>query len=127
MFGASASMQQALDQKEVTADSFGSFTVSFDYGWRNHSTGDDFKFTFEIVGLTKEVVLGKCEFRLPTKQKTDNQFTLLGADEKVVIKYNNRRAVHKGHEIALRIRGESTRRKGFKNTAWIEDISLTAA
>lgn len=119
-------IQQNLSTGEATADTYGSYTIAFDYGWRTHGSGDNFAMVFELYNVTDGLALGSTTFNLPEDTLASNTYTLVATGQTVTVNYDNTAGTLTGDEIGLRIYGGSTNDTSFNNTAWIDNVSVTA-
>jgi arylsulfatase A-like enzyme len=131
-WGAGATAQQSFSPLEITADSQGFFTISFDSGWRgfNLPTATGFQIEFALVNVTEDTVLGTTiyQFPLPSAAIT-NTYTPVATGNRLFISYDSTQPGLEGDTLALRITATGTPNQGadnFLNTGWIDRISVTA-
>lgn len=112
----------------ATADDYSSFTVSFDAGWRGRVSGQANSYTFSIVNVTDNLVLGSATYNFTTPTSTiANTYNVVGTGLSLNITYDNSLGSLAGDTIALRITGDaSPNPNAFTNTAWVDNISVTA-
>lgn len=119
-------IQQSFLTNETTADTFGSYTVSFDYGKRANTLNADFTYEFSLINVTDGGVLGTASLVHNNDAVTADTYAVLGSDS-VTINYDRSIAAYAGDTIALRYEFINTGTQGFSNTAWIDNISVVAA
>jgi hypothetical protein len=118
--------QQSFLTSEATADDFSQFTVGFDAGWRGRIANEPFSYTFSIVNVTDNLVLGSATYNFTTPTVTTaNTYAVAATGLSVTISYDNTLGTLAGDTIALRITGAG-KINDFNNTAWVDNISVTA-
>lgn len=118
--------QQSFPTSEATAEEFGTFTIGFDTGWRGRIANEPFSFTFSIVNVTDNLVLGSATYNLPTPAATTaNTYAVVATGLTVEISYDNTVGSLIGDTIALRITGSGTT-NNFNNTAWVDNLTVSA-
>jgi hypothetical protein len=120
--------QQSFLTSEATAETYNDFTVTFDAGWRGRRAGGANSYTFSLVNVTDNLVLGSATYNFitPTVAVADT-YAVVGTGLSVNITYDNTLGSLAGDTIALRISGAgSPNPNAFNNTAWVDNISVTA-
>lgn len=132
-WGAGASTRQTFSTTEITADTHGFFTIGFDSGWRgfNLPAASGFVVEFAIVNATDGTVLGSATYQFPLPAAAiTNTYTPVASGNRVSISYDSSQVGLEGDAIALRITGTGSPNQGgsnFLNTAWIDNIEVSAA
>jgi uncharacterized sulfatase len=131
-WGAGATAQQAFSPAEVTADSLGYFTITFDSGWRgfNSPAATGFSVKFDLVNVTDNTVLGTVTYTFPTPPAAiTNTYSVIGTGNRVAISYDSTQPGLEGDTVALRLTATGTPDQGgnnFLTTGWIDNIAVTA-
>ncbi len=119
---------QSFLTSEATADTYGSFTVNFDAGWRNNTAApNDLGWTISIVNVTDgNSVLGSATYTLPPNSPTNqlDVYRHVGL-QSVTITYDNSAPGLVGDTIALRFESDSSQ-NSFNPTGWIDNVAVTA-
>lgn len=122
-------VQQSFDTNEVTAESFGTFVVTFDSGWRNNtsSISNDITLLFEIRNVTDGGVLASNTYDFPPNTPSNllDNYRVIQTGNTIVLNYDNSLASLAGDEIALRMTTLNAV-NSFNPTGWIDNISVTA-
>lgn len=118
--------QQSFLTSEATAEDYSSFTIGFDGGWRGRIANEPFSYTFSIVNVTDNLVLGSATYNFTTPTVTTaNTYAVAATGLSVTINYDNTVGSLVGDTIALRITGAGTV-NNFNNTAWVDNITVNA-
>lgn len=131
-WGAGATASQSFSTSELTADSQGFFSISFDSGWRgfNKPTATGFQVEFALVDVTDNTVLGTAVYSFPVPAAAiTNTYTVISTGNRVSISYDATQPGLVGDTLALRITATGSPNQGgnnFANTGWIDNISVTA-
>lgn len=121
-------IQQNFLTSEVTADTYGRFTVEFEAGWRNNTLApNDMGWTVSIINVTDGGVLGSATYTLPPNSPSNlfDNYRTLGV-QSLVINYDNTIATLAGDTIAIQIESNSSQ-NNFNPTGWIDNISVSAS
>jgi hypothetical protein len=121
-------IQQNFLTSEVTADTYGIFTVAFEAGWRNNTAApNDMGWTVSIINVTDGGVLGSATYTLPPNSPSNlsDNYRTLGV-RSLVINYDNTIATLVGDTIAIQIESNSSQ-NNFNPTGWIDNISVSAS
>lgn len=119
-------VQQSFLTSEATAETYNSFTVGFDAGWRGRIANQPNSYTFSLVDVTDNLVLGSATFNFTTPTVTTaNTYAVVATGLTVNISYDNTLGSLVGDTIALRITGAGTINDA-NNTAWLDNITVTA-
>lgn len=118
--------QQSFLTSEATAEDYGSFTIGFDAGWRGRIASEPFSYTFNIVNVTDNLVLGSATYNFTTPSTTiANTYAVAATGVSVTISYDNSVGTLVGDTIALRITGAG-KINDFNNTAWVDNLTVNA-
>lgn len=118
-------VQQSFLTSEVTANTYGSFSVSFEAGWRNNTVApNDLGWTVSIWNVTDNVALGSATYTLPSLTNAYNTYRSYGV-QTLNINYDNTVGSLAGDEIAVRFESNSTQ-NDIDPTGWIDNITVTA-
>ncbi|NWK54448.1 sulfatase-like hydrolase/transferase [Verrucomicrobiaceae bacterium N1E253] len=126
-WGDGAQVQQSFSTEEATADSFGTYSIIFDSGWRNNAGDhDDLTLTIEIINVTEGTVLGSTNYVFPpnTPSEESNVYRVIKTGNITTISYDSSGSHLKDDEIALRITASSP--DGYSTTGWVDNISIIA-
>ena len=119
---------QAISTSEATADSFGTWTVTFgDSGWRNYQTTNGFTgFTVSLIDVDNgNAVLASDSVVLPAASSTgSNIWQDLGA-QVFNLSYDNTAVGLSGNQVAIVIESDATG-SSFNPTAYIDNITVDA-
>jgi hypothetical protein len=121
-------VQQSFLTSEATAEDFSTFTVGFDAGWRGQVVGAPNSYTFSLVNVTDNLVLGSATYNFTTPTVAlGNTYVVVGTGLSVNITYDNTLGSLAGDTIALRIRGSgSPNPDAYLNTGWVDNITVGA-
>lgn len=125
MNSSTGAIQQSFSNSEAVGETYGSYTIGFDYGKRANTATSTFTFNFSLINVTDDVVLGTSTFTLPTAAATADTYTALGTNS-VIINYDNTNPDYAGDTLALRISATQTGSTTFTNTAWVDNITVNA-
>jgi len=131
-WGSGATARQSFSTSEVTADSQGFFTITFDVGWRgcNIPTATGFQVEFALLKATDNTVLGTAVYNYPLPTAAiANTNTVIGTGNRVFISYDSTQPGLEGAPLALRVTATGSPNQGannFANTGWIDNIAVTA-
>ncbi|GAA5496555.1 hypothetical protein Rhal01_02739 [Rubritalea halochordaticola] len=125
---------QSIGTGEATADTYSSFTVNFDAGYRNYTGASEMSFVFSIVDLSSgdpaagtAAILGTATYTLTAASSTgSNLWEWTDAGQSVTINYDNSAVGLAGHEIGLLIDSGATVYENYQTTAMLDNISVTA-
>lgn len=119
-------VQQNLLTTEATADTYGSYTVSFDAGWRNNTAApNDLGWTVSIVNVSDgDAILGSATYTLPPDLPSNqlDVYRHVGL-QSLSITYDNTDPGLVGDTIALRIESNSSQNY-FNPTGWIDNVTV---
>lgn len=111
----------------ATADQYNDYTITFDAGWRGRAVGQPFSFTLSLINVTDSTILGSATYTLPAPTvAVGNTYAVHATGASVNFTYNNTLGSLVGDTVALRISGAGTTNDGGVNTAWVDNISVTA-
>ncbi|MFC4992802.1 PEP-CTERM sorting domain-containing protein [Rubritalea tangerina] len=125
--GAGSTIQQSFLTTEATADSYGSFTVLFDAGFRSYAASTLFQITFSIENLSDNTTLATSTFDFSNPSSTG--IDIWSADDhssQVNLTYDNTAASLAGDTIALRVTQTANSGNNWLTTSYIDNISVTA-
>ncbi len=128
--GNTSSIQQTVTNTNgngaIFAETYGEWTVGFDYGWRDNTEGTDAQFTVSLIDLVTGTALASDTLTLSTTPPVSNTYTPLGTAS-LSLNYDNTAATA-GNWVALRIERNDVADAGTKwlSTAWIDNVTATA-
>ncbi len=120
------SIQQGFLTSEATADSFGTYTVSFDSGWRNNTAApNDLSLEVALVNLTDDTVLASDTYTFPpdTPSNAFDSYRVIEVGNRLTLSYDNTDLGLVGDEIGIRFTTVTTQ-DTFNPTAWIDNITV---
>jgi len=127
--GTTTRMQQTITDHNpaVFAETYGEWTIGFEYGWRTNTEGTDAEFTVSLIDLATDTALASDTLTLSTTPAIANTYTSLGTAS-LSLNYDNTAATV-GNWVALRIErtdvADAPLAK-WNSTAWIDDVTVTA-
>jgi hypothetical protein len=131
-WGAGATAEQSILTTEATADTYGSYAVTFDTGWRgfNRPTATGFSVKFELINVTDGGVLATGTYNYPVPAAAiSNTYTPIATGNTLILAYDKSLPALAGDTVALRVTGTGSPNQGgnnFANTGWIDNISIDA-
>lgn len=137
--GAGSNITQSIQQSITTnnagvfADTYSSYTVTLDLGWRNDlADRNDASYRISLIDTTDNVELAFQVVAFPVRATGQSDvYALVLNDASFTLSYDNTLASYLGDSIAIRIARtdadtNATSGNNFASTTWIDDIRLTA-
>ncbi len=120
-------LQQTVTDNNPTifAETYGEWTVGFDYGWRANSVDGDAHFTVSLIDLATGFALASDTLTLSSTAATGG---LPLGTASLTLSYDNSAATV-ANWVALRIERDDvadTTTGKWNSTAWIDDVTVTA-
>jgi hypothetical protein len=123
-------IEQNLSSNNIglTAASYGTWNVAFDYGWRTNTSGGAAAFTVSLINLSDNSVLDSEIITVPISGAVSNVYTVMGTAA-LSFSYDNTVPGLEAHNIALRIQRTDAGELGdnkWQSTAFIDSVSVSA-
>lgn len=118
----------------VFADTYSSYTLTLDLGWRTDTDRNDVSYRFSLFNVTDNVELAFVDVSFPVRATAGNNvYALIQDDASFTLSYDNTISSYAGDAIALRLaRTDADTTDNLVantnafSTTWIDDVRLTA-